>query len=202
MEYLDTKVFSTPRGQVKRMDQDIGARVKFEGRIGTLAQSRQSGSVGFRDYSGLEALLEAMVNSRTVTSLNLSDNDLGDFGTDMVHKALLDHGTMQRIGLANNHISDHGASLLCNCMTSPKLQAVALTQNEFGLEIAMKLANQAKKGKISLCGIKQEQTDFECVLGASDVFLLTNDLTMYANAPRVHRRVRHRCVCRRRACGA
>lgn len=65
---------------------------------------------------GAQALAEALTENNTLTSLNLSVNDIGDLGAQALAEALAENNTLTLLGLSGNKIGVKGAQALAEAL--------------------------------------------------------------------------------------
>ena len=64
------------------------------------------------ESEGGKALAKALKKNKTLLSINLRMNQLGDVGVEAIAGALKENTTLQKLNLASNQICDHGGQLL------------------------------------------------------------------------------------------
>ena len=153
---------------------------------------------------GIKAIADAIRVMASITfigkdSLNLKDNSLGNEGWGAIFAAVCDSriSKITSIDASGERIGPEGAMLIGQALRSSvnaSITVVDLRFNKLDSESATILANIAKEKKISLCGIKPEQTEADFTpsnngynaMQSADAILLTADLTVRASLTSVN----------------
>ena len=133
------------------------------------------------DYVGLFGLIEAVAMSRSLTSLDVGGNGLGDYGAEVVATHLLHDCVLVMLGLSENGITDRGAALLLDGFSAAaSLRACELLRNWISSAMATRLAGaaQSRQPALAMCGIREDAREFTASLAASDAVLLGADLAI------------------------
>eukprot|EP00747_Dinoflagellata_sp_TGD_P092328 gnl/TRDRNA2_/TRDRNA2_165377_c0_seq1.p1 gnl/TRDRNA2_/TRDRNA2_165377_c0~~gnl/TRDRNA2_/TRDRNA2_165377_c0_seq1.p1 ORF type:complete len:200 (+),score=22.84 gnl/TRDRNA2_/TRDRNA2_165377_c0_seq1:368-967(+) len=90
---------------------------------------------------GAERLEAALGLNRTVTTLDLSRNELGDAGAERIAAALECNSTLTSVNLSQNGIGDHGAECIAAALErNNTLTTVFLRSNPIGQKGAERIA--------------------------------------------------------------
>jgi Ran GTPase-activating protein (RanGAP) involved in mRNA processing and transport len=121
-----------------------------------------------------------------LTSLDISNNPIGDDGVKPICEALKQNGSLKVLDLnarltSDGKIGPQGAQYLADMLSvNGALTVTDLLGNRLDAESAKVLAEVAKQKGISLCGIRRDQTtaDFRGTrLQPPDAILLASDLS-------------------------
>eukprot|EP00930_Biecheleria_cincta_P057262 TRINITY_DN43232_c0_g1_i1.p1 TRINITY_DN43232_c0_g1~~TRINITY_DN43232_c0_g1_i1.p1 ORF type:complete len:953 (+),score=140.32 TRINITY_DN43232_c0_g1_i1:61-2919(+) len=95
-------------------------------------------------YFGIEAvapLARMLPDCPALCILDVSDNELGDVGTQHIANALTPSSRLEELRLCRNGIGDDGARALGACLAITKLQVVDLDGNNIGHNGAVAISN-------------------------------------------------------------
>ena len=100
--------------------------------------------------AGIKALEECFGLSRTMKDLNLSGNQIGDEGVEIVINALSNKKklSLHTLGFSNNGITSRGCKLICEFIKKcPYMEELLLSNNEIDNEGAQHLIAALKNKK-------------------------------------------------------
>ena len=104
------------------------------------------------------AVLAAIVRSDAVTSVNFSQNSLGDKSGKLIAEALKTNTTLTQLDLGGNNLGDKSGKLIAEALkTNTTLTQLELGGNNLGFKSALAMA-QALKVNTHLTSIKLEDT--------------------------------------------
>jgi len=137
---------------------------------------------------GVSAVCEAIKRNKEtkLASLNVKENGIGPMGANAVAAMVAVTGALTSINLSNNHLTNFGGDmtgikeLAAALGVNGALTVTNLLGNQLDAESAKMLAEVAKQKGISLCGIQRDQTtaDFRGKgLKPPDAILLGSDLS-------------------------
>jgi Ran GTPase-activating protein (RanGAP) involved in mRNA processing and transport len=131
---------------------------------------------------------------KAVDSIDLSGRRLGMMSAIIIGACAAGNRHLRELNLSRTKLGKEGAKALASAIRdSTSITVVDLRYNGLDTESATILANIAKEKKISLCGIKPEQTEADFKpskngyneMKSADAILLSADLTVRASLTRV-----------------
>jgi len=103
------------------------------------------------------------LSSTCIEILNVSDNDIGSEGAEIISRAVMHLSGLRQLALANCNIGPAGATVLADTLSRhPQLTEVLMSKNQLGSEGAITLCNGAAQARalasmdISCNGIESE----------------------------------------------
>eukprot|EP00930_Biecheleria_cincta_P064717 TRINITY_DN50358_c0_g1_i1.p1 TRINITY_DN50358_c0_g1~~TRINITY_DN50358_c0_g1_i1.p1 ORF type:complete len:220 (-),score=53.10 TRINITY_DN50358_c0_g1_i1:25-684(-) len=95
---------------------------------------------------GALRLAEALEKNETVTDCYLDGNCITDAAVGKLAKILQSHKTLRTFSLYKNNVSDAGASLLADAITTSSLETLDLRENKVGDDGAQAFAQALQNG--------------------------------------------------------
>ena len=119
------------------------------------------------ESANIEHLKNFLKDSKTITKLNLYDNQIGPEGAIAISEALKDNKVITTLNLRNNQIGDEGAKAIAGFLKDNKaITVVSLSDNQIGDEGAKSIAKALKDKAITILYLGHNQIGDE---GAKEI---------------------------------
>ena len=105
--------------KVQGDSKEVGAKVTYQGREMTVKGIDSDGELKLADFSGVYALAKALKSNAVLTSLNLSSNNIGNYGAKEIAEALRSgKAVLTSLNLFDNRIGPEGANAIADALGS------------------------------------------------------------------------------------
>lgn len=116
------------------------------------------------DHQGLQVLLNRLMNIKSLTHLNLYNNNIGDEMTVEIYKLIIANPNLLNIELGETRISDQGVKNICDALTisqqtNPKPINLSLFGNSIGNEGFSVLTQLLKTQKVESLNVSTDKVD-------------------------------------------